>query len=168
MHRGTCTCVQTSLLISSEYTCNKKQYCLNGGPPSPSNSWGVYCTNVISRSSRKIGGLCRTGREERVGVFLAALFSKTPSATSPQTDTAPHPLPLTPFLPEPASSRDPVSAFLLDINLAFKVLQKTALKYLPPVLSAISCLNWILLPPSRSAPMIFSSCFAYIFSLTTA
>lgn len=43
---------------------------LNAESPSPSNGWGVHRTNVISRRTRRIGGLCGAGREEGSGVFL--------------------------------------------------------------------------------------------------
>ena len=66
-HAGACTCVQIPGLISIRDTWSKGQCCLNGEPPSPSNSWGVHCAHVISRSIRRIGILCRAGWEEGVG-----------------------------------------------------------------------------------------------------
>ena len=67
---GTCTCVQIPGPISSRDTWSKGQCCLNGERPSPSNSWGVLCACVISRSIGRIGILCRAGWEEGAGGLL--------------------------------------------------------------------------------------------------
>lgn len=78
------------------------------GLPSPSNSWGVYRANVISRSIRRTGDLCKAGREEGGRVFLAAPFTKTSSATS-----------LLILLPSPSPHQfppEPISRSLLEIQ----------------------------------------------------
>lgn len=134
MHRDACTCVQTPHPINGEGTWNKEQHCLNVGLPSPSISWGVYRANVVLRSIRRTDDLCRAGREEGVGVFLAAPVIKHHQLHHSRQILLPTSLPLLSFFPEPASSRDPVSAFLLGISLSFKALQKTSTFHLAYVL----------------------------------
>lgn len=65
-----------------------------------------------------MGGLRRAGREEGAGASRQLPSLNTGSDIAPDRHC----------LPEPASSRDPASAFLLAISLAFKALQKPPLK----------------------------------------